>query len=392
MRVLNIVHSFDRGGGIETFLLNVFRALDHPRVKIDLCYTGPRAGSLEPEAQELGVNVWGCRWGMDGFRFMRRLRAEMLQRGPYDVVHAHSGHYAAHALRVAQRLGVPRRLAHFHNTRPGHRNDWKRRLYISWVRKMVLKSATDIVGCAWAALEYHLPHRWKTDPRMSVIRYGVPVEQFIDADRREAIRAEFKIPNDAPIIAHIGRFVWLKNQAGLIKAARRVVDRCPTVRFMLIGDGPLQDSCVALTRELGLGEHVIFTGMRRDIPELLSAADLFTLPSVTEGHPVTLIEAQAAGLPIVASSIPSARETVAESFWPYLRPADDLAGLADSMIALLRRRGEPELRDAARAFGRQFSIRNSCQALLAAWGMEGVVAPPDPSGWAAPRSAQTPDT
>ncbi len=131
-----------------------------------------------------------------------------------------------------------------------------------------------------------------------------------------------------------------------------------------------------------LGEPIF---RERDVPRMLSAMDVLTLPSVREGHPVTLIEGQMAGLPIVASNIPSAFEAVAPEFHDYLRDPHDAAGLAEAMLSLSDRvRREPALRERARSFGSQFSVELSRQQMLAAWRYPGAVAPADPCGWAGP--------
>jgi glycosyltransferase involved in cell wall biosynthesis len=117
--------------------------------------------------------------------------------------------------------------------------------------------------------------------------------------------------------------------------------------------------------------------------------DVLTLPSVREGHPVTLIEGQMAGLPIVASNIPSAYEAVAPAFHDYLRSPHDATGLAEAFLSLADRvRREPALRSRAREFGRKFTVENSRLQMLAAWKVPGVVAPPDPCGWAGPHPAE----
>lgn len=386
MRVLTVTTNVTPGGGIEQFLLNIFSGLSTPDIENELCYCEREVGGLLPEFRAAGVTVWGCPSERNYRRFMQRFRAELKSRRAFDVVHCHMGNHAGPVLAVARRLGVPVRLAHYHNTHPGHRNDLLRRLYERWLRRMTLQSATGIIGCAWASMKYWYADRWDRDARISVVRYGVPYQDFAAADSRAAVRREFGIAAEAVVIGHVGGFRWQKNHAGLLRAARIAAGHRPSVRFLIVGDGGLRPEIEAQIRREHLEGTVVLTGLRRDVPRLLSAMDVLTLPSVREGHPVTLIEGQMAGLPIVASNIPSAYEAVAPVFHDYLRDPHDAAGLAEAFLSLADRvRREPGLREQARAFGAQFSVESSRRQMLAAWKYPGVVAPPDPCGWAGPQ-------
>ena len=379
MRVLMLAHGLDMGGGIETFLLNFLRALDRRDVQIDVCCTSGRSGTLTAEVEALGVGVWCCRQGRNPLDFKRRFRSELADRDTYDIVHGHTGHYSGPALSVARRVGVPRRVAHYHNTVAGHKNDWSRRLYDRWMRRLVLTCATDIVGCSWAALSAHFPGKSKDDPRMGVIRYGIPVESFQQPTCRDEVRRELGIATDAAVIGHIGSFRPQKNHARLIEAARQVVDQCPKAHFLLIGDGPLRPKITQQIEQTGLAAQVTLAGLRSDVPRLLGAMDLLALPSVSEGLPLVLIEAQCAGVPVFASAIPPAREAVAPVFHKYLRNPYDVSGLAEGMLLLLDDAGHDRaLSEQARAFGSRFTMETSVQAMLATWRMPGVKRPDDP--------------
>lgn len=379
MRVLTVVYRMDPGGGIETFLMDFFRAVDQSGLDLEVCCTSGEPGGLSAELNALGVQTWCCRQGRNAVSFTRRFRRELKRRGPYDVLHAHTGHYAGPALVAARRWGVPIRLAHYHNVHPGHKGDWSRRLYDRWMKRLVCRAATGIVGCSWASLAAYFPDHWRRDSRMQVIRLGIRTESFPEMGARAEVRRELGIPVDALLVGHIGRFTPVKNHAGLIQAARVVSDRRSDVYFALVGDGVLRPAIGKQVRQSGLDDKVKFTGLRRDIPRLLSAMDISVLPSFAEGFPLSLIEAQCAGLPIVASDILSSREAVAPWFHKYLRAPNDISGLADAILAALHDVvRDPFMRQRARDFGGQFTIDMSVRAMLAAWGYPGVVAPSDP--------------
>lgn len=386
MRVLNLISEFGAGGGIEAYLLRLFAAIDRTNLDIQVCHFAPRPGAWAERAEKLGVPVWGCTMGRNPYPFIRRLEAELHRRGPYDVVHTHPANLGGPALEAARRAGVPTRIAHYHNTRSGHNYDFKRRLYEWFVRRWVVRSATAIAGCSWAALEGFHPERWNRDPRMFVVRYGLPMDKFTAVRGRDEVRGEFNIPSDAAVVGHIGSFFEQKNHARLVQVAAEVVKQRPKTHFLLIGDGALRPAITQQVRELGIEKHVTFTGIRDDIPRLLSAMDLFTLPSLWEGYGIVLLEAQAAKLPVLVTQIPAAKEAVCPLFHEYFRDPLDVPGMSAAMLALLERAlRDPTLGERASEFARRFTIEQSCEAMRAAWKLPGAQAPPDPAGFPAPR-------
>jgi glycosyltransferase EpsF len=376
MRILHILNHLG-WGGIEAFLLNALRVIHEcglSALEFQVCCVGSQRGERAAEMERLGIPVWACREEFPPFRFIRRLSTELRARGPFDVVHAHGGLFAGPMLAAARRAGVPVRIAHHHNLHAGHANDMPRRLYAAWMRRQVLRSATAIAGCSRAVLRQHYGSRIDEDPRMVVIRNSAAAPTREDFAQRDATRATLGAAADATLVGHVGRFAWQKNHETLIRAARRVVDRDALYRFVLVGDGELRPKIEALAGELGLGDNVVFCGLRRDVSRLLPAMDLFVLPSVAEAFGVAAVEAQRAGLPVVAADLPGIREATAPEFHAYLRDPKDVDGLADALLTLGREaRATPALAAAARAFGDQFTPERSAAALLNAWRCEPVL-------------------
>lgn len=369
MRVLNVVGSLLLGGGIETALLRILRAAPRAGIEIDFCISGPSAPTLHHEFEQLGCGVWACRQGRDAFGFTRRFERELRARPAYDVVHAHVSNFSGPVLRAARRAGVPRRIAQYHNLAVGHANDWLRRLVERWLRRMVLREATGIAAITHAGLRHWFPREHERDSRMRVLRYGIDVGEFAAAaGARNEVRRELGVPPDAPVFGHVGRFVWQKNHATLIEVAARVVARLPAARFLLVGDGELRGEIEQQAAARGVREQVILTGVRRDVPRLLAAMDVLVFPSVVEGFGYCQLEAQAAGVPVVASRIATAPEAVAPVFHEYLREPRDADGLADAALELLARsRREPALAQAAREFAGEFTLQSAAEALLGIW-------------------------
>jgi glycosyltransferase involved in cell wall biosynthesis len=171
--------------------------------------------------------------------------------------------------------------------------------------------------------------------RLRVIPSAVPAYVRPDLERIASLRAEFGLGPGAPVIGHIGALVGHKDQETLLVAARRVLDRRPEVRFVLVGDGPLRRPLHALARRLSLGDSVVFTGFRGDALDFYSLFDLFCLSSNLEGLGSAVLDAFAAGVPVVATSAGGIPEVVEDGVSGRMVPPGDPAALADALVGAL---------------------------------------------------------
>jgi len=134
------------------------------------------------------------------------------------------------------------------------------------------------------------------NPRYEVWKNGIDVQAFrFDGERRDRVRAQLGV-TDQVVLGHVGRFIPVKNHKFLIKVFKAYHETQPKSVLLLVGEGPLVEEAKELANELGIGEHVLFLGVRKDIPDLLAAMDCFLLPSLYEGFPISAVEAQASGL------------------------------------------------------------------------------------------------
>jgi glycosyltransferase involved in cell wall biosynthesis len=178
----------------------------------------------------------------------------------------------------------------------------------------------------------------RTDPaKVITIHNGIEVARYrqMDASVRDRIRRELKTPNEALVIASIGRLHPVKGFTHLLTAVQSVHARFPDVFLWLVGDGELRIRLEAQARQLGLDDVVVFTGTRLDVPEILTAVDIFTSASHVEGMPNAVLEAMAAGLPVVATQVGGVPEIVVDGQTGLLvTPADDTA-LAQALLTLI---------------------------------------------------------
>jgi glycosyltransferase involved in cell wall biosynthesis len=171
--------------------------------------------------------------------------------------------------------------------------------------------------------------------KLAIIPNGIDLDTRRDRADAGAIRGRFGILEEDRLIVAVGRVSPEKGHRYLLEAAALVVPRYPQVRFLIAGDGPLKESLAELTSHTGLHERFILAGFQSPIGALLSAADLFVLPSLTESFPLALLEAMAYGKAVVATDVGGVREAVVDGVTGLLVPARDSRRLAEAILELL---------------------------------------------------------
>ena len=242
--------------------------------------------------------------------YRRRLR-EIFAEGNYDALWCnYSGLTNIDFLKVAKKYGVRTRIIHAHTSRHSWGNALMKYLvpyFHNKNQKKVEKYTTDFWACSKKSAEFMYGERLAE--KTTIIPNGVDTDRFFrDEETRADVCSEFGIPADSIIISHVGRMCTEKNQTFLLDILKEAVKLNDRVKLLFIGDGELKESVMNYAGEISVTDSVIFTLSRRDIPRLLSAADVFLLPSLTEGFPVTVVEAQAADVPCVVSAEAVVRE------------------------------------------------------------------------------------
>lgn len=297
-RVLHVVVNLNRGGA-ETLLMNLYRNVDRSRVQFDFLTCKP--GVYDEEIVAMGGVVHRIPYltevGHGGF--VRELRAFFREHPDYTLVHSHLDKMSGLVLMAARREGVPIRIAHSHNT--ASEGGAPARLYKWAVGLLIRRSATHKIACSTAAAEWLFPRRAED---ALVLKNGIEIARFRHRETlHEEVRRELAIPAGAFVIGHVGRFAPVKNHSWLLELYRRFLAEHPAAVLLLCGDGPLLAQTQEQAARAGLtGEQVRFLGGRSDVDRLLQAMDVFAFPSLHEGLPVVLIEAQGAALPCLVST------------------------------------------------------------------------------------------
>jgi glycosyltransferase involved in cell wall biosynthesis len=290
--------------GIETWLMNILRHIDRRQFQMEFLVETNDHSDYDEEIRALGSKTIPCSETKRPLRYARDFSRIMRQYGPYDFVHCHFHYYSGWVLRLAYRAGIPNRIVHSHTNGSMLETEATpfRRLVLTLARRWIKQYATGGLACSKDAGADLFGKLWEADRRWKLHYSSIDVNSFrVEADP-VAIRTSFGIPSDALVVGHVARFAEVKNHSFLLDIAVELSERKPEVRFLLIGDGPLRTDIQSKAKKLNLDKNIIFAGVRADVPWLmLSAMDIFLLPSLLEGLPLVLIEAQTAGLPCIFS-------------------------------------------------------------------------------------------
>lgn len=318
-------------GGVESFLMNYLRHIDCGRFHFDFLCNSYDPIAYEDELSAMGFQMFHfISRRRDPARYRKELGSFFREHAKdYDVIWVNVNSLAnIDYLKLAKRYGIPKRIIHSHNAQnmdSGIVGQGRKVLHMI-NRTIIDRYATDFWACSEDAADWF--YRKAIRNRAVVIRNAIDVNrmQFHETDR-ERVRQEFGLEK-AYVLTCIGRLHFQKNQAFALSVLKQVSGSLPQARLLLVGQGEDEEMLRKRTEELGLEGKVIFTGIRSDIPAVLSASDLFLFPSVFEGMPIAPLEAQANGLPVIASAgvmprelqiLPSCR------FCSLRRPADEWA-------------------------------------------------------------------
>lgn len=294
IRVLQVVTYMGRGG-LETMLMNYYRHIDHSKVQFDFLTHREFDGDYDKEIKDLGGNVYHLSNLNPLSTSYKKSLNDFFENHPeYKIIHSHLDCMAGIPLKYAKLNHVPLRIAHAHNS--NQTKDLKYLLKLFYKRN-IKKNANYLFACGDEA------GKWMFNTNnFKVLNNAINARDYtFNINIRNDKRKEFGISDDSILVGHVGRFFPQKNHEFLIDIFNQFHKDYPNSYLMLVGEGELKTSIQDKVKFLGLEDYVIFTGLRSDVNELLQAMDVFLFPSLYEGLPVSIIEAQAAGLPCLIS-------------------------------------------------------------------------------------------
>jgi glycosyltransferase involved in cell wall biosynthesis len=295
-RILQVAAIMNRGG-LETMLMNYYRSIDRSKIQFDFMVHRQQRGTYDDEIEKLGGYIYRMP-PINPFKHLKYLNAldSFFKSHPgYKIVHSHINAYSMYVLRAARQHAVPCTIVHSHIAKATLS---LKTPFLIYTKSQVSKYCTYRFACGVAAGKWLYGNNEK---RITILNNAVNTVDFIyNAETAKKVKRILNIAGRL-VIGHIGRFERQKNHSFLIDVFSQIVQLRPNSILLLIGDGPLRTNIENKINKLKLTSKVILLGERNDIPEILQALDVMVFPSLYEGLPVTLIEAQAAGLPCIAS-------------------------------------------------------------------------------------------
>lgn len=280
---------------------------------------------------------------LDDIRALIALVRLMRRERPH-IVHTHTAK-AGFLGRLAARLsGVPVIIHTYHgHVFYGYFNRLKTTAFIT-VDRLTARLSDAILTISDTLRGDLLAFRIAPPDRIRVVPLGLNLSPLADGDKlRGMLLEELDYPNDTPIVTIVGRLVPIKNHELFLAAAQLVSKEMPDVRFVIVGDGERRAELEGLARQTGLDNVVHFTGWRRDLPTIYADTTVLVLTSRNEGTPVSIIEAMAAGVPVVATAVGGVPDVLRRGDLGKLVPPDDPTALAEAILAELRARGYPHV-------------------------------------------------
>lgn len=287
------------GGGVEAVVLNYYQNINRENIQFDFIIDSD--SSVVPD--ELITGLGGRIYRISPYQHLRSYQRDLtalFKKNKYLIVHSHINTISVIPLRIAKKCGVPIRIAHNHSTAaPGE------------TRKNILKSILRLFSKKYPT-HYMAPTRYAgewlfgseiAENELYILKNAVNVDLFsFNKKVREEMRNKLGYQSDNIVIGNIGRMVWQKNQKFVIDVFNELQKINKNYRLILVGDGPLKNSLMHQCQELGIEKLVIFIENSDQIADYYQAMDCFLFPSNYEGLGMVAVEAQIAGLPVIAST------------------------------------------------------------------------------------------
>ena len=286
-------------GGAETFLMKIYRCLDKSKYQMDFCINTADKCFYEDDITALGGKIYRIPAKSASVSQFKKKLYDVVKANGYKFVLRISSNAAGFMdLKIAHRAGAEICAVRSSNSSDG---DSVKAKIAHRLGRILYGRYVDVrIAPSDLAAEYTFGRKAYANGAVSILHNAIDLDSYgYDEQGRETIRAEFKIPDGTRVLGHVGRFMTQKNHGFLLDVFAEYIKSNPDSVLMLVGGGELETQIKEKAVDLGILDKIIFTGIRSDVPALLSAMDVFVFPSLYEGMPNTVIEAQATGLPCV---------------------------------------------------------------------------------------------
>jgi glycosyltransferase involved in cell wall biosynthesis len=291
----------------------------------------------------------------------------LYRKEKFDIVHTHTAKAGALGRIAARLAGIPVII----HTPHGHNFYGYFNAFASWliigIEKILTRLTDKIMVLTELEKKDYIRYRVASEAKLVLIYQGLELGRFGQTIADTAkLKENLKIGNEESVVGFVGRLEQIKGPQYFTEAAKIVLEKRKNTKFILVGEGSLRKALETQVAAWGLRDRIIFTGWRDDIPEIMSALDLLVLSSLNEAVGIVLIEAQAQGLPVVATKVGGVPEVVKDNVSGILVPPKDSAGLAQAILAILDNPDKGKaMSEAAKAWVRdRFKAEKMCREVL----------------------------
>ena len=303
MRVLMILDNLSRDSGVSSIVMNLYKNIDPNSVKIDFLAFKEGNNSYLDMIKERGSRVYilpnplSAKYFLQSVKVLKKFFKE--HHKEYDTVHLHSPSLNEFTLKYAKKYSIPNRIIHSHSTMT---SPIKIKKYINiFLQRNITNYANYFFSCSSEAAQFLYGNEFCKQNKIEIVKNAVDTEKFkYSVQQAKIVRKEFKV-EDKRVAIHVSNFSKIKNVSFLVSVLRKLTSSTQDYKFIFVGDGPTKKEVESLVEEFDLKEYCIFTGRRSDVEKLLNCADVLLLPSLKEGLPVTVVEAQANGMMCLVS-------------------------------------------------------------------------------------------
>ncbi|WP_303206983.1 glycosyltransferase family 1 protein [Bacteroides oleiciplenus] len=324
VRILHVFNFFNQGG-VENFVMNVYRNIDREKIQFDFAFPIHQKGYFDDEVISMGGRIFFFDSEKKSlWNYYKNLRRIIRENGPYAAIHSHVYYFSGYILFVAKLCGIKVRIAHSHETLKGREQTVIRKMYQWFMRHMIKANATHCLACSDLAGKY----LFSKQVSYQVLYNGIDFQRFTyKNNEREALRQKLGF-QEQKILINVGRFAEQKNHVFIINIFKELCSRSSNYRLILIGTGPLKNSIQELCKQYGFEDKVLFLFDIKNTEDYYSTSDVFILPSLYEGMGIVSIEAQATGLPSLLSD-KITREVGVTDIAEYLSIEDNVVEWVD---------------------------------------------------------------
>ncbi len=292
IRILHCVVNMNRGGA-ETLIMNIYRNINRDKVQFD--FLTSNEGVFDEEIRRLGGKVYKIPYitKVGPIKYAHNIYNFLCEHSDYKIVHSHMDKMSGLVMREAKKAGIPVRIAHSYSSKSegGVINKLIKSYY-----KYYIKNANYQFACSENAAEFLF-----NKPCDTILKNGIETKEFSFNDEIRRVYRELNNLKNNFVIGHIGRFNEPKNHDFLIDVFQSIRALDKTAKLVLVGDEKLKNKIYEKVRNLSLTENTLFLGQRADVANIMQMMDVFVFPSLYEGFPVSLVEAQTSGLKCVVS-------------------------------------------------------------------------------------------